>query len=69
MAWSLGTSAIDLTSKSMANVSLSCASVCPICVCCTSGEGVSDGVSNPDVDGSDATGGSCILTSVSSIKP
>ena len=68
MAWSLGANTIDLTSKSMATVSSSCTTVCSICACCTSAEGVRDGVSNPDVDGSDAVGGSCILISASPIK-
>ena len=70
MSCSLGTNPIDLTSKSMATVSSSCTTVCPICACCTSAEGMRDGVSNPDVDinGSDAVGGSCILISASPIK-
>ena len=66
MAWSLGASAIDMTSVS--SVSLSCASVRSTRACCTSGEGVRDGVSNPDVDGSDAAGGSRILIGTPPIK-
>ena len=67
MAWSLGASAIDLTSVS--SVSLSCVSICSTRACCTSGEGVRDGVSNPDVDASDAPGGSRILIGAPPIKP
>ena len=70
---SLGASAIDLTS--VITVSLSCASVRSTRACWISGisgisgEGVRDGVCNPDVDGSDAAGGSRILIGAPPIKP
>ena len=67
MAWSLGASAIDLTSVS--TVSVSCVSVCSTRACRTSGEGVRDGVGNPNVDGSDAARGSRILIGAQPIKP
>ena len=68
MAWSLGASAIDLTSASI-TVSLSCVFVCSTRACCTSGEGVRDGVGNPDADGSDTPGGSRILIGAPPINP
>ena len=63
---------LSLGASAVTTVSLSCASVRSTRACWISGisgEGVRDGVGNPDVDGSDAAGGSRILIGAPPIKP